>query len=576
MTKPARMCRVSRTFQVAAVALFVTAWVIAPRAQGATGRLVDVVVRFADVAAEAGLDLVNVSGGPAKDFIVDANGNGAAFLDYDNGWDLDVLIVNGSTREGIATGGDAMVALYRNDGGRFTNVTASSGFTRRGWGSGVCVGDYDNDGAADVYITAFGPDVLWHNTGSGSFTEVTRSAGITDTRWGTSCAFADYDHDGDLDLYVANYVKFDPSTIPARGTTADCRFMATDVFCGPKRLPGDADILYRNNGDGTFTDVTASAGIIDPGYYGFGVVFTDLTDDGWPDIYVANDSVPNLFFRNRGNGTFVEDGLAAGVAVSGDGRPQAGMGVDAGDYNNDGLIDLIVTNFSHDYNTLYEAGPPGIFTDRSYATGIASTAGPYLGWGVKFVDLDNDGRLDVFMANGHVYPEVDAHGLGTHYLQRKQVFLNDGKRFRHATAEIGGGLLLEKSSRGAAFGDFDNDGDIDVLVINMNDRPTLLRNDSPPANHWITIRLIGTKSNRDAIGARVRVESNGRRQVSFVRGDGSYLSHSDLRAHFGLAAAAKVDRVEIRWPSGVVETATGLTSNRFYIAREGAGMTALH
>jgi len=560
----------SPLFRVTIAALLATTQLALPRAQGTALRLVD-------VAAQSGLDLLNVSGGPAKDFIVDANGDGAAFFDYDNDGDLDVLIVNGSTRDRISQGGDSMVALYQNDGvGHFRDVTTASGFDRRGWASGVCVGDIDNDGFDDVYITALGTDALWRNTGKGTFVDISRRAAIGDFRWGTSCAFADYDHDGDLDLYVANYVKFDPSTIPARGTTANCRFMATDVFCGPKRLPGDADILYRNNGDGTFTDVTASAGIIDPGYYGFGVVFTDLTDDGWPDIYVANDSVPNLFFRNRGNGTFVEDGLAAGVAVSGDGRPQAGMGVDAGDYNNDGLIDLIVTNFSHDYNTLYEAGPPGIFTDRSYATGIASTAGPYLGWGVKFVDLDNDGRLDVFMANGHVYPEVDAHGLGTHYLQRKQVFLNDGKRFRHATAEIGGGLLLEKSSRGAAFGDFDNDGDIDVLVINMNDRPTLLRNDSPPANHWITIRLIGTKSNRDAIGARVRVESNGRRQVSFVRGDGSYLSHSDLRAHFGLAAAAKVDRVEIRWPSGVVETATGLTSNRFYIAREGAGMTALH
>ena len=548
--------------------LLATTQLALPNAQGTTLRLVD-------VAAQSGLDLLNVSGGPAKDFIVDANGNGAAFVDYDNDGDLDVLIVNGSTRDRISQGGDSMVALYQNDGrGHFRDVTATSGFDRRGWASGVCVGDVDNDGYDDVYVTALGADVLWRNTGKGTFIDTARRAGIDDSRWGTSCAFADYDRDGDLDLYVANYVKFDASMIPARGTTANCRFMATDVFCGPKRLPGDADILYRNNGDGTFSDVTAAAGIADPGYYGFGVVFTDLTGDGWPDIYVANDSVPNLFFRNRGNGTFVEDGLAAGVAVSGDGRPQAGMGVDAGDYNNDGLIDLIVTNFSHDYNTLYEAGPAGIFTDRSYATGIAATAGPYLGWGVKFVDLDNDGRLDVFIANGHVYPEVDAHGLGTRYLQRKQVFLNEGKRFRHATAEIGGGLLLEKSSRGAAFGDFDNDGDVDVLVINMNDRPTLLRNDSPPGNHWITVRLVGTKSNRDGVGARVRIEAGSRVQTSTVRGDGSYLSYSDLRAHFGLAEATRVERLEIRWPSGLVETATGLTANQFYVAREGGGISA--
>jgi hypothetical protein len=537
-----------------------------PAAQGTSLRLVD-------VAAQAGLDLINISGGPAKDFIVDANGNGAAFFDYDRDGDIDALIVNGSTRERIGEGGDQMVALYQNDGaGHFRDVTASSGFNRRGWASGVCVGDIDNDGNDDAYVTALGADVLWRNTGNGTFVDISRRAGIDDARWGTSCAFADYDHDGDLDLYVANYVKFDPATIPARGTTGNCRFMATDVFCGPKRLPGDADILYRSNGDGTFTDVSTAAGVIDPERYGFGVVFTDLTGDGWPDIFVANDSVPNLFFRNRGNGTFVEDGLASGTALSGDGRPQAGMGADAGDYNNDGLVDLIVTNFSHDYNTLYEAGPAGIFTDRSYATGIAATAGPYLGWGVKFVDLDNDGRLDVFIANGHVYPEVDAHGLGTRYLQRKQVFMNEGKRFRHATMEIGGGLLLEKSSRGAAFGDFDNDGDIDVLVINMNDRPTLLRNDSPPANHWITIRCVGTKSNRDGVGARVRVEAGSRVQTSTVRGDGSYLSHSDLRAHFGLAEAMRVDRIEIRWPSGLVETATGLAANQFYVAREGSGI----
>jgi hypothetical protein len=302
------------------------------------------------------------------------------------------------------------------------------------------------------------------------------------------------------------------------------------------------------------------------------VLFSDLNDDGWPDIFVANDSVPNLLFRNRGNGTFVEEGLLSGTALSGDGRPQAGMGVDAGDYNGDGLPDLVVTNFSHDHNTLYENRPAGTFTDRSYATGIASTAGPYLGWGVKLADMDNDGRLDLFIANGHVYPEVDRQGIGTRYQQRKQLFLGDGRRFRHATGDVGGGLLLEKSSRGAAFGDYDNDGDVDVLVINMNDRPTLLRNDTPRTRHWVTIQLAGTRSNRDGIGARVRVEAGGRRQTTEVRGDGSYLSHSETRAHFGLGAATRVDRVEIRWPSGATDTASGLAADRFYLAREGAGL----
>jgi hypothetical protein len=530
-------------------------------------------IRLIDVASAAGLTLVNVSGGPDKDFIVDANGNGAAWFDYDNDGDLDALIVNGSTRERLAQGGDFLAALYRNEGqGRFADVTAAAGFDRRGWGSGVCVADYDNDGFQDVYLTALGADVLWRNTGKGTFVDVTRRAGIDENRWSTSCAFADYDRDGHLDLYVATYVKFD-DTIPRRGATSNCRFMGTSVFCGPKKLTGDRDLLYRNTGAGAFEDVTARAGIADPGYYGFGVVFSDLTDDGWPDIFVANDSVPNLLFRNRRDGTFVEEGVLTGAALSGDGRAQAGMGVDAGDYNGDGLLDLIVTNFSHDHNTVYENGPAGVFTDRSYATGIAATAGPYLGWGVKFVDMDNDGRLDVFIANGHVYPEVDRQGLGTRYRQTKQLFVSDGKRFRHATAEVGGGLLLEKSSRGAAFGDYDNDGDLDVLVINMNEAPTLLRNDTAPRHRWVTLQLMGVKSNRDGIGARVRIDAGGRRQTAEVRGDGSYLSHSDTRVHFGLGTAARIDRLEIRWPSGTIDTASAIAADRFYMAREGSGVT---
>lgn len=542
---------------------------LAPAATRAAAQAIALV----DVAADAGLRLLNVSGDPDTSFILDSVGNGAAFFDFDNDGRLDVLIVNGSTRDRLARGGDPMAALYRNEGGgRFRDVTEASGLGRRGWGMGVCVADVDNDGFQDAYVTAFGGNVLWRNNGDGTFADVTRRAGVGDTRWGTSCAFGDYDRDGYVDLYVANYVRFDETRIPARGATTNCRFMATDVFCGPNRLPGEPDVLYRNNGDGTFTDVTARAGVADPAYYGFGVVFADLDDDGWPDIYVANDSVPNLLFRNQRNGTFVEEGLLAGVAVSGSGRAQAGMGVHAGDYNGDGLLDLVVTNFSHDHTTLYENGPPGVFTDVSYPSGVASTAGPYLGWGVGLVDLDNDGRLDLFVANGHVYPDVDRHGLGTRYRQRKQVFHNTGRRFVHLTPEAGSGLLIERSSRGAAFGDYDNDGDLDVLVINMHERPTLLRNDAPAGHRWITIRLEGVKSNRDGVGARVRLEAGGRRQIAEAGGDGSYLSHSDSRVSFGLGAASRVERVEIRWPSGLVETATGLSADRFYLAREGSGI----
>jgi hypothetical protein len=538
-----------------------------------TTRGAEVAIKLVDVAAKAGVTLLNICGDTSKDFIVDANGNGVAWLDYDNDGSLDLLIVNGSTREHMKQGGDPMVALYRNDGkGHFEDVTARSGLTRRGWGNGVCVADYDNDGFSDVYITGIGGGALFHNNGDGTFADVTERAHVGNRgRWGTGCAFGDYNRDGFVDLYVANYVRFDQDKIPRRGETAGCKFMVVDVYCGPKSLEGEPDVLYKNNGDGTFADVTAAAHITDPGYPGFGVLFSDLDNDGWPDIYVANDSTANFFFHNNHDGTFTDTALVAGVAVSGDGREQAGMGVDAGDFNGDGLLDVIVTNFSHDYNTLYE-NHGGYFTDVSYRTGLASGSGPYMGWGVGFVDLDNDGWLDLLMANGHVYPQVDGHGIGTRYLQRKQVFRNiSGRQFRNVTDDIGGGLSIEKSSRGAAFGDFDNDGRIDVIVNNINDRPTLLHNEST-GGHWATFRLIGSRSNRDAIGAKVLVAAGGRRQVIEIRSGGSYMSQNDLRAHVGLGDAARIDRLEIRWPDGAIDTANSVATDRFYVAREGQGI----
>ncbi len=552
----------------AAAALVLSFLSISPRAA-------DVAIKFVDVAAQAGVTLLNICGGPAKDYIIDEVGSGAAWFDYDNDGNLDLLIVNGSTRERSKTGGDPLAALYHNDGnGRFTDVTARSGLARRGWGMGACVADYDNDGFDDLYLTsAVGGNALYRNNGNGTFADVTRSAGVADAGWSTGCAFGDYDRDGNVDLYVAHYVKFDERAIAKRGETAGCRFMTVDVSCGPKGLKGEPDVLFHNNGRGGFSDVTRAAGISDPGYYGFGVIFADLDEDGWPDIFVANDSTPNFLFHNNHNGTFSETALVAGVALSGDGREQSGMGVDAGDYNGDGHLGLVVTHFSHDYTTIYENSGKGFFTDASYTTGVAAGAGRYLGWGVGFVDFANAGRLDLFVSNGHIYPEVDTHGLGTKYRQRKQLFANLGnKRFQEISEEVGGALLVEKSSRGAAFGDYDNDGDIDVIVVNLDDRPTLLRNETPSGNHWLTVQLAGTKSNRDGIGARVRVTAGGRTQTTEIRGGGSYLSNNDRRAHFGLAVADRAQRVQIQWPSGLVESADNLAADAFYVAREGQGI----
>jgi hypothetical protein len=532
---------------------------------GAAPRAADRALRFTDVAAEVGLDLLNIAGSPAKDLVMDANGNGAAWFDYDHDGDLDALIVNGSRFERLKKGGDLMAALYRNDDGRFTDVTKASGLDRRGWGTGVCVGDIDNDGFDDVYITAFGPNVLWRNTGHGTFAALPSAA---DKRWSTGCAFADYDRDGLVDLYVANYVRFEPAAVPTRASGA-CHYLTITTFCGPRPLPGEPDALYRNTGDGRFNDVTRAAGIIDPGYYGFGVIFTDLDDDGWPDIFVANDSVPNLFFRNQRDGTFVEDAVLSGVAVAGNGREQAGMGVAAGDVDGDGRLDLVKTNFSQDYTTVYANDGDGLFRDASGRAGMLAALGPHLGWGVGLFDGDNDGLLDLFVANGHVYPDVARTGTSD-YAQKNDLFINNGRGRLQRADVAGGGLAIAKSSRGAAFGDYDNDGDVDVLIVNMDDRPTLLRNDST-GGHWITIQLQGVRSNRDGLGARVIAQASGRRQIRQPRSGGSYLSQNDLRAHFGLGAAASVD-ITIRWPSGQVDTATAVAADRFYIAREGSGL----
>jgi hypothetical protein len=534
-------------------------------------------IRLVDVARQAGVNVLNVSGGLQKNYLLEVVGNGAAWFDYNNDGLLDLLIANGSTLEHMRDGGDPIATLYRNNGdGTFTDVTAQSGLLKKGWGLGVCVADYDNDGFEDIYITAYGPNVLFHNNGDGTFADVTKRAGVGDAHWSAGCAFGDYDRDGYVDLYVANYVDFDPQTTPTPGSSSYCQYMGIDVLCGPRGLRGAPDVLYHNNGNGTFTDVTQAAGIHDPGYYGLGVIFTDLDNDGWPDIYVANDSTPNFLFHNNRNGTFTETAFEAGAALNEQGMAQASMGVDAGDYNSDGFLDLFVTNFSQDTNTLYENNGDGTFRDVSAQSGLGPPSLPYLKWGTGFVDLDNDGLLDIFVANGHIYPNIDQYPVGSKFLERKQLFQNLGNgRFRDVTEEVGGGLLLEKSSRGVAFGDYDNDGDLDILVVNLDDRPTLLRNEGGNKNHWITLRLVGTKSNRDAIGARVQIEAGERRQIAEVRSGGSYVSQNDMRVRFGLGQETRIRRIEVRWPSGLVETFENIAVDQFLMLTEEHGRTPL-
>jgi hypothetical protein len=528
---------------------------------------------FSDVAGELGITLENITGSTTKDYIVEVNGNGAGFFDYDNDGDQDVLIANGSTLGTYQAGGDPMAALYRNEGGRFVNVTLEANLESRGWGMGVCIADYDNDGHRDFYLTAYGANVLYRNNGDGTFSETTALAGVGNEGWSTNCAFGDYDRDGDVDLYVANYLSFDESEIPRRGETDVCRYLGAEVFCGPRGLASESDVLYRNEADGTFRDVTSEAGIAGPTYSGFGVVFSDFDDDGWPDIYVANDMMPNLLYHNNRDGRFSETGLVSGVALNDEGREQAGMGVGVGDYDGNGFLDIFVTHFSRDTNTLYQNIGGMMFADATSSAGLGGVSLPHLGWGAGFADLDNDGWEDLFVANGHVYPEIDALDTGDRYLQRKEVYRNTGEgRFEEIASELEGSLLAPKSARGTAFGDYDNDGDIDVLAININDRPSLYRNEGGNGNHWVGFRLEGTRSNRDAIGARVEIVVGTRSRIAEVRSGGSYLSHNDMRIHFGLGEAAEIDGLRIRWPSGEVEEMGALEGDRFWTVREGEGV----
>jgi hypothetical protein len=542
----------------------------------------DLSVSFINVARESGLNAKTIFGGEHKNkYLLETTGCGVAFYDYDNdGW-LDIFLVNGSRLEGFPAGSEPTSHLFRNNrDGTFTDVTAKAGVAHSGWGQGVCIGDYDNDGWEDLFVTYYGKNVLYHNNGDGTFTDVSQKAGVAGkgTRWNTGCAFVDYDHDGRLDLFVANYIDMDLATAPVP-ESGPCLYKSVMVACGPPGLQGGKNILYRNNGDGTFTDVSEATGIFRAnGTYGLGVLTADFDNDGWPDIYVANDSTASALYRNKGNGTFEDVAVEAGCALSPDGKPQAGMGVSAADYDLDGNLDLVKTNFAGDTPSLYHNLGVGNFEDATFTAGLGAHT-QFLGWGCGFLDFDNDGWPDILICNGHVYPEVEQLKTEAGYEQRKLLYRNlRNGHFADVSLNAGSGISDPVAARGCAFGDFDNDGDIDVVVNTVNDYPQLLRCDSTLQNNWIKVRTIGTKSNRSGIGARLKCiahmpdESKPHQQIDEVRSGGSYISQSDLRVHFGLGKAEKVDVLEIRWPSGHVDTVKEIRANQLIFVKEGEGI----
>lgn len=539
-------------------------------------------VTFLNVARESGLNAKTIFGGEHKNkYLLETTGCGVAFYDYDNdGW-LDIFLVNGSRLEGFPAGTEPTSHLFRNNrDGTFTDATAKAGVGHSGWGQGVCIGDYDNDGWEDLFVTYYGKNILYHNNGDGTFTDVSQKAGVAGKgmRWNTGCAFVDYDRDGHLDLFVANYIDMDLATAPVP-ESGPCLYKSVLVACGPPGLQGGKNILYHNNGNGTFTDVSEAAGIIRAnGTYGLGVLTADFDNDGWPDVYVANDSTPSALYQNKHNGKFEDVAIEAGCALSADGKPQAGMGVSAADYDLDGNLDLLKTNFAGDTPSLYHNVGGGNFEDATFGAGLGAHT-QFLGWGCGFLDFDNDGWPDILICNGHVYPEVEQLKTEAGYPQRKLLYRNlRNGRFADVSLNAGSGISDPVAARGCAFGDFDNDGDVDVVVNTVNDYPQLIRCDSKLENNWIKVRTIGTKSNRSGIGARIKCivhlpgETKPHQQIDEVRSGGSYISQNDLRVHFGLGKAEKVDLLEVHWPSGQVDTLKEIKVNQLIFVKEGEGI----
>ena len=532
------------------------------------------VPQLVDITEKSGIHFLHTAS-PESKYIVESMSGGVLLVDYDrDGWP-DIYFTNAPTVDMAIKGQKSLGALYHNNhDGTFTDVTAKAGLTTPCFAMGGAVGDYKNDGWPDLYITCLGGNILYRNNGDGTFTDVTKQAGVADGRWSTGASFGDYDGDGFLDLMVTNYVDFHLDDLPGFGTAPNCKYRGIDVQCGPRGLRGAGDALFHNNGNGTFTEVSKTAGVDDPsGYYGMGTVWVDFNNSGRPDIYVANDSTPKFLYKNLGNGKFSEIGLESGTAVSEDGSEQASMGIAMGDYNHKGFPSIYVTNFSDEYDSLFRNDGNWSFTDVSYPSGVALPSLPWVKWGTAFVDFDNDGWLDLIAVSGHVYPQVDNMPSGGGYREPKLLHLNqkDGT-FCDASDQVGPALLERRVSRGLAVGDLFNDGNVDVVIEDLVGAPMILKNLGVPGRHWVSFELAGTKSNRLAIGARIKLIAGGMTQTDEIHSGGSYLSQNDLRVHFGLAGATKIDRVEIRWPSGKMDTLTDLPADQFYSVLEGTGV----
>ena len=520
---------------------------------------------FTAVTEAAGLRFQHVDGRSGQRFFLETVGSGAAFFDYDADGLIDIYLVNSTDLPGFSSPTPPTNRLYRNNGeGTFTDVTEQTGVGDTGYGAGCAVGDYDNDGNLDLYVTNFGANVLYRNNGDSTFTDVTQHAGVGDDRWSLGCAFADYDNDGFVDLYVANYIDFHFET------HTNCTQKGVATYCPPEHFEGSPDTLYRNNGDGTFADVTTTAGVYNKHGKGMGIVFGDYDNDGDVDCYVGNDAGENFLYHNSGDGTFTNVGWMAGVEADENGNVQGTMGVDFGDYDNDGLLDLIAANYQQQPNALYRNDNGNFFTDVSFVAGMADSL-PYVGWGADFFDVDNDGDKDLLIANGHLQDTVEKYDDTTTYPQRNYLLINNGHgHFANASVKAGSGLQSRKVSRGIATADYDNDGDLDVLICNANDSPQLLRNDGGNHGNWILIRTIGTRSNRAGIGTRVKIQTGDLTQIDEVRGGSGYLSQNDLRLHFGIGTHKRIDLIEVRWSSGIVDLIQDIAPNQIITITEGS------